>query len=281
MPLVSIREELVKARSAQYAVPLYDVFDIPAVEGVLEALEEKHAPTIVAVYAHFIEKPNAAAFAAYISQRFQSTRIPVSLMLDHGGSYEQCMQALSFGFTDVMFDGSALPVEENIAITRRVVQAAHARGAAVEAELGHVGWGSDYDNASRHGFTQPDQVERFVAETGVDFLAIAFGNAHGVYKGDPVLDLDLVREIRSRVDTPLAMHGGTGLSDEQFHGAIHAGIAKINIATLLANTAAHNMVEAARSEQNSIFTFAAAYQKAYRECALRIYDIFGTSAKSA
>ena len=137
----------------------------------------------------------------------------------------------------------ACPLEENIANTRRVVAAAHAAGVGVEAELGHVGMGDQYDSEGRRGigFTDPANVERFVEQTGVDFLAIAFGTAHGFYNGEPHLDLDLLSEIRRRVDVPLVMHGGTGLSDEQFRAAIAAGINKINFATSIMNSAADNM----------------------------------------
>ena len=131
-------------------------------------------------------------------------------------------------------------------------------GVAVEAELGHVGFGDQYESEGGKGigFTDPANVQRFVEATGVDFLAIAFGNAHGLYKGEPHLDLDLVAEIRRRVDLPLVMHGGTGLSDEQFRGAIAAGISKINFATSIVNASAENMRQAAaRPEATfSIFT---------------------------
>ena len=279
MTIVSIKNELAKAQQAHYAVPLFDVYEIQGMEGLLEALVEKRAPTIVGIYSPFAAQPNCRALAAYVRCRAEATDVPVSLMLDHGASVEQCLEVLDYGFTDVMYDGSSLPLDENIANTRKVVQAAHAVGAAVEAELGHVGLGEQYDNlgAKRLGFTDPQDVEHFVEATGVDFLAIAFGNAHGLYKGEPQLDLELVAEIRRRVEVPLVMHGGTGISDEQFHAAIAAGISKVNYATNIINSAADNMRKTAARPEASMFDIYAGIRQAYAEWCKRLFDTFGTS----
>jgi fructose-bisphosphate aldolase class II len=282
MPLTPIRTELKKAQAKGYAIPLYDVFEMQGTEGLFAALEEKRAPTIIALYSQFIDHPNAEAFAAYIRTKAEQSPVPVSLMLDHGASFEQCIKALSYGFTDVMYDGSKLSLEENIATTRLVVRAAHAVGAGVEAELGHVGQGESYAEfgSRREGFTDPEVVEHFVEETGVDFLAVAFGSAHGMYKGEPNLDLDLLREIRRRVDIPLVLHGGSGLSDQQFRDAIAAGISKINVATILGLTATQMMKEVAATEEGSLFTMMQAAREAYRERGAHCYDVFGTSGKA-
>jgi fructose-bisphosphate aldolase, class II len=282
MTAVSIKEELVKAQKGGYAIPLFDVFDTFGVDGLVDAIKAKRAPTIVAVYSPFAQKDNSRAFAAYILTRLADIDVPATLMLDHGVSVEACLQALEYGFTDVMYDGSTLPLEENIANTRKVVEAAHARGVPAEAELGHVGVGSDYENPGKvqAGFTNPDVVEYFVKATGVDYLAIAFGNAHGLYKGEPKLDLELVREIRRRVSTPLVMHGGTGLSDDQFRSAIAAGISKINFATSIINTSVENMKKAAADPKASLFSIPEGISAAYREWCSRLYDVFGTSGKA-
>jgi fructose-bisphosphate aldolase class II len=207
--------------------------------------------------------------------------VPVSLMLDHGQSFEQCIRALTYGFTDVMYDGSRLPLEENIATTRMVVRAAHAVGACVEAELGHVGSGRDYQayGALRKGFTDPETVERFVAETEVDMLAVAVGTAHGFYQGDPELDLDLLREIRGRVDIPLALHGGSGCSADQFRAAIEAGITKINVASDLYRAAGETLVEAAATEDASYHALSRAATASFAERVGYYLDLFGASGK--
>jgi fructose-bisphosphate aldolase class II len=208
--------------------------------------------------------------------------VPVSLILDHGKDFEHCMQALHFGFSDVMYDGSKLPLEENIANTRAIVRVAHAIGAAVEAELGHVGVGREYQSfgAQGKGFTEPEAVEHFVAETGVDFLAVAVGTAHGLYEGEPQLALDLLEQIRERVEIPLVLHGGSGLSDEQFRSSIERGIAKINIFTNLSVAAGKGMIEAAQGEDASYFSIIRAVSTAFqRECE-RLLDVFGASGRA-
>jgi fructose-bisphosphate aldolase, class II len=281
MSLVSIKHELVKASQERYAVPLFDVYEMQGMEGVMDALTEKRAPTIIGIYSPYAAMANCRALAAYIRCRVEDTDVPVSLMLDHGSSVEQCLEVLSFGFTDVMYDGSNLPLEENIANTKRIVDSAHAAGVGVEAEVGHVGMGDQYDSLGgrRLGFTNPENVEYFVEKTGVDFLAIAFGNAHGLYKCEPHLDLDLVAEIHRRVDVPLVMHGGTGLSDDQFRGAIAAGISKINFATSILNAAADNMRIATTKPQASMFDIYAGIHTAYSDWCGRLYETFGTARR--
>jgi fructose-bisphosphate aldolase, class II len=283
MPLVSIHPEMIKARQQKYAIPLWDVFDIHAIEGIIDALITKKAPTIIAIYAHYVEMPNGKALTDYIRQRAQDTAVPISLMLDHGPSVDTCLKALELGFSDVMYDGSSLPFEENVANTLKVVKIAHAQGAAVEAELGHVGSVDNYDQfgGQRHGFTDPAMVERFIAETGVDLLAIAFGNAHGLYKGQPCLDLDLVHEIHERVAVPLVMHGGTGLSDEQYRATIAAGICKINYATGILNASVSQVRQALQDTKASFFSITDGIRKAHNDECSRLYDVFGTTGKAS
>ena len=282
MTLVSIKNEMTKARRERYAIPLFDVFEMQGMDGLMDALTAKRAPTIVGIYSPNAALPNCRALAAYVRCRVEDTDVPVSLMLDHGASVEQCLEVLAYGFTDVMYDGSKLPLDENIANTKRVVKAAHAAGVSVEAELGQVGFGDQYDSLGGRGigFTDPESAEHFVKETGVDFLAIAFGNAHGLYKGEPRLDLKRVADIRQRVDVPLVMHGGTGLSDEQFHAAIAVGISKINFATSIMNTAADNMRLAAAKPEATMFDISDGIRSAYAQWCGDLYEVFGTVGKS-
>lgn len=281
MTLVSIKNDLIKARSERYAIPLFNVYEQQGIEGVMDGLVEKRAPTIMGVYSPFVDMPHSRALAEYIRCRAQDTDVPVSLMLDHGASVELCLKALSLGFTDVMYDGSQLPIEENIVNTKKIVKAAHDLGAGVEAELGHVGMGDQYDSfgGQRKGFTDPEAVEYFVKETGVDFLAIAFGNAHGLYKGTPQLDFDLVADIRSRVEIPIVMHGGTGISNEQFRKAIAAGISKINFATSILNTATDHMRAAAQEPKANFFQFCDGIRSAYQKWSTELYEVFGTAGR--
>ncbi len=281
MPLISIGAELKRARAGKYALPLFDAEDSLSADGMFAALEACRAPAMIAIYTALLDRPGGRALAAYLRARAEDAPVPVSIMLDHGSSFEACIKALKFGLTDVMFDGSRLPIEENIAITRHVVRAAHACGACVEAELGHVGMGKDYQEfgAMRKGFTQPDDVERFVAETGVDFLAVAIGTAHGIYQGEPQLDLELLDEIAARVEIPLVMHGGSGLAKEQFQAAIGRGIAKVNIATDLFISTAKRLVEVGQG-QPSYFDFNRASVETFKARCSYYLDIFGASGKA-
>jgi fructose-bisphosphate aldolase, class II len=283
MPLVSMISELKKAQKGNYAVPLFNFCEMTAVEGIVEALKERQAPGILGIYTHLIDDRRIGAYVGFIREICKNVTVPVSLMLDHGTSFEQCMRALAFGFTDVMLDGSKLPLDENIAANRIVVRAAHAVGAGVEAEVGHVGSGQDYTSfgSQRQGFTDPAEAELFVAESGVDCLAVAFGTAHGEYKGEPRLDLDLVRTIRQRVGTPLVLHGGSGLSEAQFTGAIDSGIAKINIGTDLVLASTRKMSDAAKTSGSDYHKIIQAAREAHYERCLYYLDLFRASGKAA
>jgi fructose-bisphosphate aldolase class II len=281
MPLVSLLKEMPRIRAAGYAVPLFPAFDLHGMEGMFRAAEERKAPVIIAMYALLMDEPYAAAMAAHIRTRAACSPVPVSLMLDHGASFDQCIRAVAYGFTDLMFDGSKHDYEDNIRYTREIVRAGHAAGIPVEGELGHVGMGSDH--IDRAGFTDPDLVARYVEETGVDSLAVAIGNAHGLYTGEPHIDLDLLAEIGRRTDTPLALHGGTGLSEAQFRGAIDLGIAKVNIGTDLYVATVRGVKEKApgwNPNPQSYFDLNATVLKAFQERCAYYLDLFGASGKA-
>jgi len=279
MPLVSIAQELMRAQAGRYALPLFDTFDMRSTEGMFDVLEEKRAPAMVAIYASAMDRPNARALAAYIRTRAEDSSVPVSLMLDHGRSFEECIRAISFGFTDVMYDGSKFSFEENVETTRAVVRAAHAVGVPVEAELGHVGRGADYEDLEvrRRGYTNPDDAVRFVEQTGVDFLAVAIGTAHGLYRAEPQLDMELLSEIRARVEVPLVLHGGSGVTEDQFREAIRRGISKINVATDLYVTTGRRLVEAAQAEGASYHSLTGAAIQSFQERCGYYLDLFGAS----
>ncbi len=283
MPLQSMISELKKAQRGQYAVPLFNFCEMTAVEGIVAALEERKAPGILGIYTHLIDDRKIGAYVSFVREICKDVTVPVSLMLDHGTSFEQCMRAVAFGFTDVMLDGSKLPLDENIAANKIVVRAAHAVGAGVEAEVGHVGSGQEYTafGSQRRGFTDPAEAERFVAESGVDCLAVAFGTAHGVYQGEPRLDLELVQTIRERVEVPLVLHGGSGLSEAQFTGSIDAGIAKINIGTDLVLASTKKMQDEAKKSGSDYHKIIQGAREAHYERCLYYLDLFRTSGKAA
>ncbi|NLF40881.1 class II fructose-bisphosphate aldolase [bacterium] len=282
MPLTSIIPSLHKARAGAYAVPQFEIFEPSGCEDVIRALEEKRAPAMLGVFSKWFDKPHSHALHAAVRELGARAGVPVSLILDHGSSVEQCLRAIDAGYTDVMYDGSTLPFEENLEHTRRVVEAAHRAGVGVEAELGHVGSGADYQayGAQRKGFTDPAHAAQFASETGVDVLAIAIGNAHGAYAGDPLLDCALLEEIARRIPIPLSLHGGSGLPEQQFRQAITRGIAKVNIATDLVRSIAEAMAGAAHTAQPSFFKmFDALHDTMHAKCC-HYLDLFGTSGRA-
>ncbi|NLX42167.1 MAG: class II fructose-bisphosphate aldolase [Chloroflexi bacterium] len=283
MGLESFVGLLQRANREGWGIPLFDIFEREGTDGIFAAAEAKRAPTIVGTGGHIFDRPGGPEFMGYLVARARSATVPITVYLDHGDSFERCIQALRLGFTDVMFDGSRLPIDENIAITKKVVQAAHAVGAGVEAEIGHVGQGSQYESfgSQREGFTKPDDAERFVAETGVDILAVAIGTAHGPYRGEPKLDYELLAEIHRRLpEIPLVMHGGSGLSDEQFRTAIRTGISKVNIFTDLAQSATAAVQEIAAREHANIMAMSNAFRDAFQSRSEHYLDVFGTSGRA-
>ena len=281
MSLLSIQKILHDAWKGGFAVPLFDAFDSRSIDGMFVAADEKRAPAIVALYATSMDGPNADALAAYILARAKGCSAPVSFMLDHGRSPAECRRAMDMGAVDVMFDGSIFPYDENLALTTEVVEEAHSRGIGVEAELGHVGFGRDYqDYGSRgKGFTDPDDAVRFVHDTGVDSLAVAIGTAHGQYDGDPALDLELLKELRSCINIPLVLHGGSGLSEDQYRSVIAAGISKINVATELYATAGARLSSFAAEGGTSYHEFGKTAEASFTQRCGSYFDIFGASGK--
>ena len=282
MPLVSMLATLKKAQEGGHAVPCFCVFEAVSGDGMVAAAEEQRSPLIAAIYDRFIDKPDARPFAAYLRARAAESAAPVSLTLDHGASFEMCIRALRLGLTDVMFDGSRLPLDENIARTREVVRAAHAAGAGCEGEIGIVGAGSSYAEfgALGKGVSDPAEVERFAAETGADCVAVAIGSAHGEYNAPPRLDLERLAEIRRRVSVPLALHGGSGLPEDQFRSAIAGGIAKVNVFTDLGLTCARRVAERAARGKLSYFDVTREIRESFRERCGYYMQLFGASGKA-
>ena len=233
MPMATLREVLANTREQHFAVGAFDAMDHAFAEGILAAAEEAQTPVILA--AGDFPGPDYANFIPYLVDRISRTSVPVCLHFDHGGSYEACARAIRAGFSSVMIDGSALPYAENIALTKRVVEMAHACHVDVEGEIGHVGANAGSVESRRDNtlFTEPESAAEYLDQTGVDALAVAIGTAHGVYKETPKIDFDRLLAIRSLVSVPLVMHGASGLSDEDFRRAIQNGMCKINAYTNL------------------------------------------------
>lgn len=232
--LTGLKEILAIAEQEKKAVGMFNATGFDSLQAVIGAAEELNRPVIIAhAEVHNIYNDISLVGPAMLAAA-RNAKVPVCVHLDHGTSLEMVYRALRIGFTSVMIDTSALPYEENLKITKNVTEIAHAMGVGVEAELGRLVTGesgaeSGLENADPSAFyTDPQEAEKFVKETGVDALAVAFGTSHGFYKAQPKLDFDVVRKCAAATGLPLVMHGGSGVSEEGFKAAIGAGIRKIN-----------------------------------------------------
>ena len=229
--LANLYDVLPKAQAEHYAVGLFNTTDSDMLQAAIEAAEELRSPIIIGTAEVLLPYGELKLIAPSIIAAAKRATVPVVVHYDHGLTFERCMEALKLGFTSIMFDGSAGDVAQNMAETREMVKIAHAMSATVEGEIGHVGQASSGDEAAKDRYTTVQEAQEFLAATGVDALAIAIGTAHGAYKMKPELDLQRLREIRAAVDVPLVLHGGSGLSDDDFKNTVRDGIAKINIFT--------------------------------------------------
>lgn len=260
MSLVKVKDLLAHAQEHGYGVPAINVFDYNSIKFAAMAAEEAKMPLIIQyfpgfdVHAPLIDIRNiAVAFA-------RRATVPIAVHLDHSKNFEIAVSGLGARFPSVMVDGSALPYEENVALTLEVARCAHAMGVDVEAELGHVGVGMNLeDMINTDHFTDPDQAVDFVKRTGADSLAIAVGNAHGNYIRTPELDFDRICKLREVLDIPLVMHGGSDIPDDQLARAVRCGMSKFNIATEYQRAFYNNMKDFFADESNS-----GAYFKALR-----------------
>ena len=222
------------ANEHNFAVPAFNISDYAMFNGIVEISEEKDAPLILGIHPDEVRHVGPEMIAA-VAQRAHRSPIPIAIHWDHGATYQQILTAIRTGFTSVMIDGSMLPFEENVALSRRVVDTAHAVGLSVEAELGTIGAtdGEAEEGSEAIIYTDPQDAVTFVRATGVDSLAVAIGTYHGIYPQNlkPELRLDLLKEIKERVHLPLVLHGGSNNPDDEIGQAAKLGINKINISS--------------------------------------------------
>lgn len=230
MPLATSLDILGPARAGGYAVGAFNCVNIEFARAVLGAAEELGQPVIVAVTAGAAKYAGWDALPAAVLGMAREASVPVCLHLDHGASVDEVEKALRAGFSSVMIDASALPLEENIRQTRAAGKLAHAAGVGLEGELGRIG-GKEDGVEAEIVLTDPADVGRFVAESGLDFLAAAFGSVHQMAAREAVLDLDLVERVAALAGVPLVLHGGSGVPFETMRGVIARGVAKVNIGT--------------------------------------------------
>lgn len=278
--LVNMRDLLADAEKGNYAVGSFSVANMEMVLGVLKAAKELSAPVILQIAEVRLKQSPLELIGPLMVAAAENADTPVAVHFDHGKTLEKIEQALDLGFTSVMFDGSHLPLDENIEMTKKVMAMAEEYDASVEAEIGCVGGSEDGSEDIAVNCTKPEDAVRFESETGVDALAIAIGNAHGNYKSTPKLRFDILQRVEEITDTPLVLHGGTGISPEDFVKCSKTGIKKINIATatfdMVENTV-HNCYNG-----NSIKGYydlqAAEVEGAYENAKKHIL-IFGTDGK--
>ena len=237
MPLVNARELLLDAQRHGYAVGAFNVENMEMIQAVIAAAQAERAPVLLQTTPGTLKYAGTALFSAMARAQAEKADVPVALHLDHGDDFDLCARAAADGYTSLMIDGSKLPIEENIVLSRRVVEMAAACPGhpAVEAELGKLG-GKEDDLEVKPGddlYTDPEEAARFVAETGIDSLAVAIGTAHGFYKGKPKLAFDRLARLRDAVSIPLVLHGSSGVPDEDVQRAITLGVCKVNFATEL------------------------------------------------
>ena len=229
--LVNLNEVLKKAQKEKYAVGLFNTTDTDMLQAVIEAAEESRSPVILGTAEVLLPYGELKLIAPSVIAAAKRASVPVVVHYDHGLTFERCLEALQLGFSSVMFDGSAKAYGQNIEETKEIVKIAHAFGASVEGEIGHVGEAAQGDESLENMYTTIAEAKEYLENTGVDALAVAIGSAHGVYKKKPKLNVERLKEIADAVSVPLVLHGGSGLSDDDFKNTIREGIAKVNIFT--------------------------------------------------
>jgi fructose-bisphosphate aldolase class II len=240
--LVNLNEVLKDAQKNKYGVGLFNTTDADMAEAAISAAEELRAPLIIGTAEILLPGGELKLILPSIIEAAKRATVPVVVHYDHGLTFERCMDALRLGCTSVMFDGSVTDYAQNVADTREIVKIAHTFGATVEGEIGHVGQAANPDDPDDRYTTVAEALD-YANATGIDALAVAIGTAHGAYKSAPKLDLVRLQEIRDALEIPLVLHGGSGLTDDDFRNTIAHGISKVNIYTDLCLAGVRGMQE--------------------------------------
>ncbi len=280
--LVNMKEMLQKAKEDHYGIGFFNAVNVEMARAIIETAEEMNAPVIVGTAEILLPAMPLERVAEYLIPMAKKAKVPVCVHYDHGLTFEKCMEALKLGFSSVMYDCSTLPYEENLEKVKQMVDICHAMGATVEGELGHVG---DNEGAGKlenpaDFYTDPQAALDFVKRTGVDALAVAVGNAHGDYKFPPKLDFDRISEISALTGTPLVLHGGSGLADEDFREAAKRGICKVNIFTDLDKAGKRGAEEGLKAGAATLMGLIPYTIKAMKEVVREKIALFGAEGKA-
>lgn len=280
--LVNMKDLLLPAREGGYGVGFFNAVNVEMARAVIETAEELRAPVMVGTAEILLPAMELERVAEYLLPMAEKASVPVCVHYDHGLSFERCMQALRLGFTSVMYDCSTAGYGENVKKVAEMVKICHGMGVTVEGELGHVG---DNEGEGRlenpeDYYTDPQQAADFAARTGVDSLAVAVGNAHGDYKFTPKLDFDRIAEIAEKTKLPLVLHGGSGLSDEDFRIAVQKGICKVNIFTDIDKAGKAGVEAGIRAGASSMFQLIPYEIEAMKKVAAEKIKLFGSAGRA-
>ena len=277
--LVNLNDVLYPAKKGGYGVGLFNAVNMEMIRGVLAAAEEAKAPVIIGTAQVLFPCGPLEEVMSVLIPMAEKASVPVVVHLDHGLDRETCLRALELGATSIMYDCSTDPYEENIRKVREVAEIAHEKGATIEGELGHVGNNGDGTDPTLY-YTQPEKAAEYVEQTSIDALAIAVGNAHGAYTLPPKLDFARIHEIAGTVNVPLVLHGGSGLTDNDFREAIHQGISKVNIFTDLNIAAAHAAKTALQQPDAAFTSLVEPTVEAIKQETLKKMQLFGSCNKA-
>jgi len=284
--LVNMNDVLKPAQQGKYAVGLFNAVNLELARGIIAAAEQTHSPVIMGTAEVLLPYGPLDEVSYYLIPMAKKANVPVVVHLDHGLNKQTCIKALELGFTSIMYDCSTDPYEVNVEKVKEMADIAHSYGATIEGELGHVGDNEGSAEGSSHledpskYFTDPKMAKDFVEKTKVDALAIAVGNAHGAYKLPPKLDFERIQTIRRTVDVPLVLHGGSGLSDNDFKKAIELGISKVNIFTDINIAAVKAEFRQFSSMDKGIIDLIPAAVEAIKQEVVKKLELFSSTGKA-
>lgn len=280
--LVNMNDVLLPAKENKYAVGLFNAVNMELARGIIQAAEQTGSPVIMGTAEVLFPYGPLEEVSYYLLPMARKANVPVVIHLDHGLNMETCLKALELGFTSIMYDCSTDLYDENVRKVKEMADIAHSYRATIEGELGHVGDNEDSAEGSSHlaapsrYFTDPRMARDYVEKTGVDALAIAVGNAHGAYKLPPKLDFERIRTIANMVDVPLVLHGGSGLTDNDFRQAIQEGISKVNIFTDINVAAAEAAMKQCTDVNKGLTDLIPAAVEAVKKETIRKMELFGS-----
>ena len=280
--LVNMKTMLEEARAGGYGVGFFNAVNLEMARAILETAEELRAPVIVGTAEVLLPAMSLERVAGYLIPMAEEAGVPVAVHYDHGLTFDKCIQALRLGFTSIMYDCSTASYRENLDRLAEMVRICHAVGATVEGELGHVGDNTGtgrLDNPADY-YTDPVEAMDFVRHTGVDALAVAVGNAHGAYKFPPKLDFERISAIAASANVPLVLHGGSGLSDDDFREAVRRGVAKINIFTDLDKAGRNGAEQGLRAGIESLAELIPYEIEAMKAVVKEKIELFGSAGKA-